>query len=81
MKLKEENLIRHTDLALEKNQKHEEASLKSELEKKHLGEQVELRKLLARDHAKLRNKLDLQEKEDDTEQLALDKYRKSKEQE
>ena len=38
MKLKEENLIRHTDLALEKNQKHEEASLKSELEKKHLGE-------------------------------------------
>ena len=38
LKLKEENMVRQTELALEKNQKNEDAQLRSELEKKHLGE-------------------------------------------
>lgn len=45
--LKEAEMLRQIDLNLEKAQKDEDASLRTELDKKHLNEQVEFRKMMA----------------------------------
>jgi hypothetical protein len=50
-------MLRDLNLGIEKSQKDEEHSIRAELEKKHLGEQVEFRQKLADEQAKLRRQL------------------------
>ena len=74
----EAEMIRQLELQMEKSQKDEDASLRSELEKKHLTEQVEFRKAMAEQQALLRRQLigDAMMVGDDSahDQKALDKY-------
>jgi hypothetical protein len=74
----EAEMIRQLELQMEKSYKDEDASLRSELEKKHLTEQVEFRKAMAEQQALLRRQLigDAMMVGDDSahDQKALDKY-------
>lgn len=74
----EAEMMRTLDLTMEKGQKDEDATLRSELEKKHLTEQVEFRKAMAEQQAQLRRQLigDAKMVGDDTaqDQKALEKY-------
>ena len=57
LKLNEENLLREIDLRLSAAHKDEEATLRKDLEAKHAGEQVEIRKAHVVSQAKLRKEL------------------------
>jgi len=75
-------MIRTLELSMEKGQKDEDATLRSELEKKHLNEQVEFRKAMAEQQALLRRQLigDANIVGDDSahDQRALEKYEAQK---
>jgi len=75
-------MIRQLELTMEKSQKEEDSTLRSELEKKHLNEQVEFRKAMAEQQAQLRRSLigDASITNDDTahDQRALEKYEAQK---
>lgn len=55
--MSEAEMIRQLELQMEKGQKDEDATLRSELEMKHLNEQVEFRKAMAEQQALLRRQL------------------------
>jgi len=80
--MKEAEMIRELELNMEKSQKDEDATLRSELEKKHLNEQVEFRKAMAEQQASLRRSLigDAKMVGEDTaaDQKALEKYEAQK---
>lgn len=81
LKLKEENLVRKTELEIEKNQKQEDATLRAELEKKHLGEQTDFRKQINEDQLKLRKSLiggDIISQDANLDEKAREKYEQQK---
>jgi hypothetical protein len=47
LRLNEENLLRNTDLQIQKSHAVEEAKVRKELDKKHMNEQIELRTILS----------------------------------
>lgn len=85
LRLKESNLIRSIELQIEKNQKEEDALLRAELEKKHNAEQVEFRKNVAEEQARLRKSLiqdsKLCSEEQELDKKVLEKYAKNKQDE
>jgi len=80
--MSEAEMIRQLELTMEKSQKDEDSTLRSELEKKHLNEQVEFRKAMAEQQAQLRRSLigDASITNDDAshDQKALEKYEAQK---
>jgi hypothetical protein len=85
LRLKESNLIRSIELQIEKNQKEEDSLLRAELEKKHNAEQVEFRKNVAEEQARLRKSLiqdaKLCSEEQELDKKVLEKYAKNKQDE
>lgn len=81
--VKEQNLIRSIELSIEKNQKDEDAILRAELEKKHTAEQIEFRKSIAEEQARLRKSLvgdsNLCAAEANQDRKLLEKYAQQKE--
>ena len=81
LKLNEENLLREIDLRLSAAHKDEEATLRKDLEAKHAGEQVEIRKAHVVSQAKLRKELlgsGLANQESSADQKALEKFEMQK---
>jgi len=57
LKLNEQNLLRNTDLIVQRLHAEEEAQIRKELDKKHMKEQVEFRQTLSVSQAKIRREL------------------------
>lgn len=82
MKLNEQNLLRQTDLIIQRLHAEEEARVRKELDKKHMKEQVELRQTLSISQAKLRMQLigdsNLGQAEQELERRALERFQQLK---
>lgn len=85
LKLKEQNLLRSTDLVIQRLHANEEAMVRKEMDKKHMQEQVELRKNLSESQAKLRIQLvgesNLGTAEAELDKKALERFEQLKQQE
>lgn len=82
LKLNEQNLLRNTDLIMQRLHAEEEAHIRKGLDKKHMKEQVEFRQGLSMSQAKLRIQLvgesTLGNQEIDLEKKALERFEQLK---
>lgn len=76
--MNEQQLLRQTDLQIQRVHAEEESKIRKELDKKHMQEQVELRKALSESQAKLRIQLvgetQMGEAEFELEKRALERF-------
>ena len=81
LRLNEENLLRNTDLQIQKSHAEEEAKVRKELDKKHMNEQIELRTILSEKQAELRMQLigeSLNDAEAELEKKSLERFEQMK---
>lgn len=82
LKLNEQNLLKQTDLQIQRLHAEEEARIRKEMDKKHMQEQVELRKNLAEEQSKMRLQLigesNLNSSETELEKKALERFQQLK---
>ena len=81
LRLNEENLLRNTDLQIQKSHAEEEAKVRKEMDKKHMNEQIELRTILSEKQAELRMQLigeSLNDAEAELEKKSLERFEQMK---